>query len=314
VKYGQSCSAGYEGKINAVYECGKSGGNIDSGAKLLGQIVGDSFGLEPQYYAKVGYTALRDAVNAVGGITVKIDSSDPRGIYDPNFDWQCGFKCKMVKWPNGDAQLDREQYQQKIILAIKQKAISAGALANPVTLNKLIDTVGSNIKTSVDASEIQTLVGLVRDIKPESIRQISLIDEKSAVVTTGNVDGQSVVRPVAGIYDFSKIKAYVAAQISGDTFATEGATITVLNAGDTLGAASKRVSLLAEAGVTATAGDATTTATIKELQWYDLSKGKMPGTTKKLAKVLAMPSSGTKLPAGVQSDADFVILIGNGSN
>jgi anionic cell wall polymer biosynthesis LytR-Cps2A-Psr (LCP) family protein len=86
---------------------------------------------------------------------------------------------------------DREQYQQKIILAIKQKAVSTGALANPVTVNKLIDTIGTNVKTSFDAAEVQTLVGLMKDIKPENIHQVSLVDEKNPMVTTGNVSGRA---------------------------------------------------------------------------------------------------------------------------
>jgi polyisoprenyl-teichoic acid--peptidoglycan teichoic acid transferase len=340
VKYGTACSAGYEGKINAAYQCGLGNSeNVDAGAAKLGEMISNTIGVQPQYYAKVGYKALKDSVDAVGGITVKIDSDDPRGVYDPNFDWQCAHRCHLVKWPNGDQQLDgehalalarsrnaaggyglgggnfdREQYQQKIIVAIKDKATTSGTLANPVTINKLIDTIGTNVKTSFDASEIRTMTGLLKDIDVANIRQVSLIDEAKPMVTTGNVGGQSVVRPVAGLYSYGQMTAFVLAALSGDTSATEQAAIEVLNASGVVGAASQKVTELTASGLTATAGDATTQATLKQLQWYDLSANKMPGTKKKLSKTLGMPSAGTVLPDGVQSDADFVILLGNGSH
>mgnify|MGYP003337691278 CR=1 FL=1 len=109
VKYGEACMSGYEGKINVVYECGLDGGNEPDGAKKLMDTVGESFGIDIQYYAHVNYTVVRDTVNAVGGVTVQIDSDDPRGILDRNFDWACNFKCNYVKWPNGPAHLNGDQ-------------------------------------------------------------------------------------------------------------------------------------------------------------------------------------------------------------
>src|SRR5690606_36821939 len=109
-------------------------------------------------------------------------SDDPRGIYDPNFDWECNHQCNYVKYPNGPAHLDgkhavllarardstgmgygladgnfaREQYQQKILVALRDKAASVGTLANPAAVAQLIDSLGNNVRTNVSTGEVKT--------------------------------------------------------------------------------------------------------------------------------------------------------------
>ncbi len=340
VDYGQPCFAGLEGKINAFYACAKQGTSDQVGAQKLAGLIGEAFGIDIQYYAKVNYSALKDAVNAVGGITVAIDSDDPRGIYDPNFDWLCARKCNMVKYPNGPVNLDgdhalalararnanggyglsggnfdREQYQQKILVAIKEKAVSAGTLANPVAVSSLIDSLGNNIRTNFETSEIRTVVDLLGAIKKDSIRSISLVEEGKALVENAMYRGASIVRPVAGMDNFSQIKRYIASQLGGETGTAEEATIEILNGSDRSGVASRKQTELASKGVIVTSiGDTETQAKFKELQWYDITGGQKPQTAKKLTSALGISSSGTALPAGVQSNADFVIIIGNGTN
>lgn len=341
VNYGSACTAGYEGKINAVYECYADGASVESGAKGLMDTLHDVTGLDMHYYVKVGYTTVKDAVDSVGGITVKIESDSPNGIYDPNFDWMCGYRCKMVKYPNGDVQLDgehalalsrardatgrgyglgggnfdREQYQQKIMIAIKDKAVSAGTLANPIKINSLIDTMGKNIKTNIETGEIRTLIGLASDIKPESIQRLSLNDQEKPLVATGSYGGQSIVRPVAGIEDFSEIQAYLKKQLSSDPAAREGATIEVLNATTTEGLATKKKAEFESQGLTIqSVGNAELASPPSGAVWYDLSSGQKPKTAAKLASVLGAQAAGSQAPDGVQSEADFVIIIGNGTD
>ena len=339
VKYGEACMSGYEGKINVVYECGADGGNEPAGAKKLMETVGESFGVDIQYYAHVNYTVVRDTVNAVGGVTVQIDSDDPRGILDRNFDWQCKFKCYYVKWPNGPAHLngdqalalararnaaggyglgggnfDREQYQQKIIMALKDKAASAGTLANPVAVSGILDALGDNVRTNFSAGEVKTLISLAGDIPSASIKRVSLVEPGKAVLTTGNVGGQSVVRPVAGIYDFEQVQRFVRQKLTVSHTNSEEPSIEVLNGSDYGGLAVKKAAELEAAGFTnVSTGDTETDSAYGDYVWYDLSGGKKPKALTKLKSILGSSPSGTVLPGGVQSDADFVIIVGNGA-
>lgn len=339
VKYGEACMSGYEGKINVVYECGAENGGEPDGAQKLMDTVGESFDLDIQYYAHVNYTVVRDTVNAVGGVTVEIDSDDPRGIMDRNFDWQCNYRCYHVKWPNGPAHLngdqalalararnaaggyglgggnfDREQYQQKIILALKDKAASAGTLANPVAISGILDALGENVRTNFSAGEVKTLINLAGDIPTASIKRVSLVEPGKAVLTTGNVSGQSVVRPVAGIYDFSEIQDFINKKLTVSTTGSEEPAIEVLNGSDYGGLAGRKAAELEAAGFSdVSTGDTETSGAYGEYIWYDLSGGKKPGALGKLKSILGSNPSGTVLPSGVQSEADFVIIIGNGA-
>ena len=341
VKYGEACLSGYEGKINVAYECGSDGGtNETGGAKKLMNVVGETFDIDLQYYAHVNYSVVRDTVNAVGGVTVDIDSDDPRGVLDRNFDWACNYQCHYVKWPNGPASLDgdqalalararnasggyglgggnfdREQYQQKIIVALKDKAASAGTLANPVKISGILDALGDNVRTNFSAAEVKTLMTLAGATPSADIKRVSLVETGKAVLTTGSISGQSAVRPVAGVYDFTKVRQYIRSIIDKNTSTTEEPSIEVLNGSDFGGLASKKAAELQAAGFSdVSTGDTTTSDAYGVYVWYDLSGGSMPSALGKLKSILGSNPAGTTLPGGVQSDADFVIILGNGAN
>lgn len=340
VKYGESCVSGYEGRINVVYECGAENGGERAGAKKLMDTVGDNFGVDIQYYAHVNYSVVRDTVNAVGGVTVNIDSDDPRGVLDRNFDWACKYKCYYVKWPNGPAKLngdqalalararnasggyglsggnfDREQYQQKIILALKDKAASAGTLANPVAVSGILDALGDNVRTNFSGGEVKTLIKLAGEIPTASIKRVNLVEQSKPVLTTGNVRGQSIVRPVAGVYDFSDVKEFLRSKLTINTSDSESPSIEVLNGSDYGGMAGKKAAELKAAGFSeVSTGDTPSDSAYGSYVWYDLSGGKKPQALSKLKSILGTSPSGTVLPGGVRSDADFVIIVGNGAN
>lgn len=331
VDYGRACMAGYSGKINALYSCGVDGGGESEGASLLEQKVGEVFGLSMHYYTKVNYSVVRDLTTSLGGVVVTVNSDDPRGIYDYN---------TKLKLPNGQSTLQgeqalafvrargdgggygfagsnfvREKNQQAMILAIRDKALSAGTLANPVAWNGIMDAMGNNIRSNFSAAEIKTLVNLAQEVKQENITQISLVEKGHTVVTTGSMNGASIVRPVAGIKDYSEIQKYIARQMGGgDDKYGESATIEVLNASTRMGIAGRQQTKLEEAGFADVSSGDTSYMASSAIQLYDRTVGKKPKTLAGLEENLGVKSLGSTLPSGVQSDADFVILLGDGVN
>lgn len=345
VDYGKSCSAGYEGKVNALYQCyaGEDGKKDEAaGANALKKEIGDKFGMDIQYYAHVNYTVVKQVVDAVGGVEVTIESTDPRGILDRNFDWKCRNQCYYVKYANGptgnmdgehalylarargddngqatyglgNGNFDREKNQQKILKALKDKATSAGTLSNPVAVTGIIDALGDNVRTNFTGPEIKTLIGLGKDIPSDKIKSISLVEPGNAVVTTGNYAGQSIVKPVAGIEDFTEIQSYIRGKLNTMN-GQEDAEITVLNGSTSTGVASAKAKELKAEGISVTGVGDTDANNYPEISWYDLSKGKLPKTSAKIKETLGVEAAGTTLPAGVQSTSDFVIIIGDGTN
>jgi hypothetical protein len=141
-----------------------------------------------------------------------------------------------------------------------------------------------------------------------------LVDQGKAVLTTGNVGGQSIVRPVEGLYDFSEVQRYIGSKLNVTATNGEDVSIEVLNGSDYGGLAGKKAAELTAAGFgDVSTGDTPSDSSYGEYVWYDLSGGKKAQARSKLVSILGSSPAGTELPAGVQSEADFVIIVGNGA-
>ncbi len=339
VKYDTSCYyGGDEGKINSLYQCySDSGKNEEAGSKALTGKVSQVTGLEVQYYAHVNYSVVRDSVEAVGGIDVTIESPDPRGIYDPNFDWKCKFKCHMVDYKNGQlahldgehalalararnaeggyglpaGNYDREKNQQKILVALRNKATSAGTLTNIVAVTKLIDAMGKNLRTNFEMSEIRTLMALGVDIKPEAIHSIDLNKDGERATTTGSsADRQSIVQAISGVYDYTSIVKYIKKQINSEPYMTENAQIAVLNGSGVVGQAKLEADRLSDTGFTIAAIENAPKATYADREVYARSTTAKPGTLQKLQSLYGTVNTTGIEKFTVPTAVDFVIVVG----
>lgn len=237
VSYDQPCPVGYQGKINATYLCALSAsGNDETAASLMfAKKVGDVTGLDIQYYAKVNYAFVRQSVDALGGVDITIDSRDSRGIYDVNTDLRLpngtstingeqAIRLSRARGSGGgygleQSNFDREQNQQAVLRAIQQKAVSGGTLANPFGALGLIDSLSGNIKTNVESAELWSVIKVAAGIQPDNIISLPLNSAERSLVTTGSLNGQSIVRPVRGLMDYSGIQSYIQ-----ESFATPAAS------------------------------------------------------------------------------------------
>lgn len=234
-------------KINETYQDGNQEnfsqpGYAAGGMGLLEEVVSQKFGVPINYYALVNYSAFRDAVNAVGGITVNINSPDGR-LYDPNRDFATG--GPLVDLTNGQHQLNGEQAldlarargdpsqygysigfensdftrtadQRMMLVALKDKAESFNVLSNPIKFGNLLDSFGSNVKTDLDLGNVRRLYTITNKIPSSAIQSASLNaanynGQKSVDLLTGYLtpEGQDALIPAAGIEDYTDIDNYV---------------------------------------------------------------------------------------------------------
>jgi LCP family protein required for cell wall assembly len=219
-------------KINAAYEYGQNGnfdkaGYFYGGMGLLEKIVSQDFGINFNYYALINYAAIKDAVNAVGGITVTISSPDPRGIYDP---------YTHLKLPNGtvhlngqqaldlartrgdgpgaygipDADFTRTQYQQKELVALKDKASRLSSLIDPLTVLKLMNSVGNNVITNLKIGQMETIYSDTKGISNARIKQVTLNNYNGQdLLANYYPDGLDALIPASGLNNFSAIKSAI---------------------------------------------------------------------------------------------------------
>ena len=229
-------------KINEAFQDGEQGefseaGYAKGGMGLLEKTVSEITGLPVHYYALVDYSAVRQAVDAVGGITVNISSTDPRGLYDPSPDLNNHYQ-PLVKLPNGPNKIngvqalglarargdhygsygyglsdfERTKNQRLILLGLKDKVISAGTLTNPIKLGELFDSFGNNVKTDMTLGEARRLYDIVKNIPDSKISSVGLNDVNGDSLLQGYTTshGQSALIPATGLDDYTDIQAYLA--------------------------------------------------------------------------------------------------------
>lgn len=340
VQYGMACNSGYQGKINEYFNCVNSDWKSKEAEEQrlteTRKFVGEIFGMDIQYAVHVNNTVIKEAVDAVGGVDVDIQGSngDP-GILDRNFDWRCNYKCYLVKYDNGvhhldgkhalflamargdiaptyglgNSNFDREKNQQKIIIALKEKAVSTGTLTNIGKVTGLIDALGHNLRTNFETSEIRTLMDIASKTESKNIKSISLFDDDNRVVTTGNYGGASVVMPAAGIFNYTDIRAFLAKKFSANPVTREGAKIVVLNGSGQTGVAQTEADKLTKAGFIVDDVANAPAGKYADVEIYQVGKG-MDATKAKLQTMFNVEVMTKKPPLAVTSDTNFVIVFG----
>lgn len=326
-------------KINEAYVDGQDGnfnesGYFPGGMGLLQQTVQQNFDINLDYYALVDYNAMKQMVDAVGGIDYTVKSSDPRGIYDPSIDWTT--HGPLVKLTNGThhlngeqaldlarargdaygsyglagADFDRTNNQRQELLALKSRVTSTGVLANPAKLSSLLDAMGSNVKTNFTLGEVRRLYDIGKDMGAIQSIGLNNVGGKNLLTSYSTPLGQSALIPAAGVDDFSDIQATIKRLTSSNSLTREGANVVVLNATDTTGVAAHNATKLKAKGIyVSETGDATTTQATTTI--VDVSNGKMPATLK-LVKAMYGTNVVTTSPyAEIYYNADIIVIVGN---
>ncbi len=225
-------------KINEAFQDGERGGFSEAGYSpggtgLLEKIINDNFGIPIHYNAIVNYGAVREVVDALGGITVDIKSPDPRGLYDPNFKPEEGGPLTLANGPQKldgstalrltrargstygsygfpQSDLNRTQNQQQVLAAIVDK-LDWKLVLDPRTNDKIFDAAANNIKTNVKLGEVLPLYRLFSSVPSSSLTPVGLNDVNKVNLLTGyqTRSGQSALIPAAGIDDYTDIRAVI---------------------------------------------------------------------------------------------------------
>jgi LCP family protein required for cell wall assembly len=230
--------SGYNTKINAVYSYG--------GAKELQPVVEGVLGIPIHYYAVINFDLFEDTINSLGGVEVNVEKTFTDYSYpiegkenapeDQRYEtitFKAG-KQKMDgatalkfarsrKGNNGeDTDFARSKRQQLLIMAIKDKALSASTIMDVEKLTNLYKSYSNNVDTSVDLASAQGFFFLSRQVQFDKVKSI-VLDDRSASDQGGLLyspedkslyGGAYVLIPRAG--NFSQMHAYVQRYLFGD--------------------------------------------------------------------------------------------------
>lgn len=335
--YYKYSSASY-GRINEIWQRGEVI-KKSNGPTYSKQTISDLLGIPIHYYILVDFQAFRQLVDTLGGITVNVeqpldDCNYPnedinRGAIAQNF---VSKSCKSMEGDyihihfnagvtqmNGDQALifarsrhstndfDRSHRQQLIMAAIKQKALSAGILSNPLKLSQLIGIFGDHVRTDMQISDMQALAREVKDIDTSQL--ISEVIDASATgpLAGQTIGGADVLVPKDGDYTYQAVKTIAHEIFTNPYLVKENSTIVVENATGKSGVGASVASQLKTYGYNVVG---VTNSPSKELftQVIDYSGGKRPFTASFLEKRFVVKAEQATKTANIKSD--FVVIIG----
>jgi LCP family protein required for cell wall assembly len=337
-------------KINVANEVNNfnQAGYPKGGMGQLEEIVQNNLGIPIDYYALINYTAFRDAVNSVGGVTINIQSPDPRGLYDPNISKADGGPLKL---PNGTVTLNgqtalnlarargdpcgcgsveygfpqsdynRTQHQRQMLTALAQKAQSAGVLANPIKITNLFNSFGNNVATDLNIQDVLRFIQVTKGMNINSLQSLALSNSGSKPLLTGYFapDGEEALIPIAGVDNFGQIQQYYQQLTSDNPVVKEAPSVVVLNGSGIIGLAHKDATLLKSEGFNVV-GTADANGQYASSLIIDMSNGKKPASRQVLqslskgAGVTASINSSTEATEAQGYNADFVIVLGQNSS
>ena len=327
-------------KINAAWETGEfkylgkiSPGSTDpkaisAGFSMVDQTVENVMGITIDYNMMVDFQAFQQAVDNVGGVTINV----PTTLVDPTMAWQNGGSATLatagvqafdgthalnyVRSRETTSDFARAQRQRSVLLALKDKIETLGTISNPLKLSGLLNTFGNNVQTDLSLGNASRLYGILKGVGASKVTSIGLDNTTTPgaipYVTTGNINGQSIVLPKAGLFQYGDIQQFVRSQLKDPYIMKENARIFVLNGSTMPGLATTKANELKSYGYDVVQVGNTPASGWTKTTLVDLTHGKDKYTKNYLEErlnVKAMPSlSDTTIPT---NGADFVIIIGS---
>jgi len=305
---------GYD-KINAAHAYG--------GPELAKQVVGSVLDVPIHYYARLDFTGFKKIVTTLGGVQVQVAEN----LYDNEYPCDkdervaCGFSLKAGnQLLNGDVALKyvrcrkgncgndygRSARQGQILVALREKALTASTLTNPLKLAALMDVVGRHAQADLQTGEIQNLAAILQEVESSNIQTKVIDTDTTQLVYATNINGASVVVPNAGSGKFAEIQSFVHKLFADRYILSERARVKIIDAsGKKQGEVLKKV--LESYNYQVGGVETTTTQVDAVVTLVDATEGKKPFTLRYLEnrlKTTAQKNSAT------QSDADIIIEIG----
>jgi polyisoprenyl-teichoic acid--peptidoglycan teichoic acid transferase len=244
-------SHGYHMKINSVYTAeaiNQTTGELDhtKSTEELSKIIENVLGIPIHYHVLVNFQMFTDMIDLLGGVNVTVDreftdtqypiegkENAPENERYETVHFAAGPQTmkgtqalKFSRSRHGDNEegtdFARARRQQKVIMAVKDKALSLQTIINPSKLIDLYNTYSKNVETNMDLGTIQNFYLLSQQIQFDKVESI-VLDDRSEADSGGLLyhpedaslyGGAYVLIPRVG--DYSQIHAYVQKYIFGD--------------------------------------------------------------------------------------------------
>lgn len=174
-------------KINAANAYGEERGD-GKGLDLASEVVSEILDEPVQYVIRVDFSGFSSVIDQLGGVDICVDRAFTDNQY-PEYEGSPTYKVitfdagcqhmdgetalEYARSRHGDSgegtDFARAARQQKILLAVKDRALSLGVLFNPGKVTRILNTVGKNVTTNMSFWEMMKLAKYAPDIDTERI-------------------------------------------------------------------------------------------------------------------------------------------------
>jgi len=281
-------------KINNALAFGKQDNYPGGGEALLSSIVSSITSLPIHYYIRIDFEGFRKIIDDLDGIDIYIDTSFTDYQYpDYSYGYQTISFRQGEEHMNGERALQfvrsrhgtngegsdfaRSKRQQKVLLALKEKAISFNTLINPASIISALDNLGNHNKTNMEIWEIIKLSKIFKNINQDQIvTHVLDNDPEGLLQARTTTEGAYVLEPKAG--DFSEIQSIARNIFQANPIIKERAKIAIQNGTTESGLAKKISEQLAELNYSIVDISNAPSQDYQKTIIYDFSGGRKPST------------------------------------
>ncbi len=228
-----------------------------------------------------------------------------------HFDGTKALAYARSRYTSARGDFDRSERQRLIMVALKDKILSIGTLANPIKINELLSAFGSHIQSNLSTDEVIKLYNITKEIPSANITSIGLADPPNDYVHTSNINGLSVVVPKAGLNEYSAIQSYVRNALKDGFIKDENASVSVINGTNSEGKATTKANELKSYGYRViNVGDSPVKGNAKTII---VARNPDKKYTKNYLEKRFGVKAVSQMPDATipTNDADFVIILGN---
>jgi len=213
VKHPDSSTQSKINSIHALYEEKGEG----KGMEAMKQVVGDITGLPIHYAVRIDFIGFKELVETVGGVDIYLDQlfSEPtqfKGENALNFSLPAGKNhidgqraLFFVRARYASSDFERAKRQQQVLIALKDKLLSLGTLADFGKVNNILNVLGEDVRTDMDISEMKNFFELANKTQNPQIKQKVLDTSEGELLYSTKADtpeGKTyVLLPAGGNYN-----------------------------------------------------------------------------------------------------------------
>lgn len=198
-------------KINHANAFGEQQGK-GTGPANTARVLEEILGQPIHYTVKIDFSGFEKLIDALGGVDVFVENAftdtqyptDDYLVQTIRFEsgWQHMNGAKALMFArsrhgnNGEgSDFARAKRQQKLLVSVRDQALSAGTLLNPVRLHELFTILDTHISTNANTWELLRFAEMATAIQTDTIRHATLGIGPNAPLMESVVNGSYVLLP-----------------------------------------------------------------------------------------------------------------------